>query len=61
MRFDIIIIGAGPGGVAAGFLAKQANKSYVILEKGKRVYQGIINSHPRGKKVYQLGIRNEGR
>jgi thioredoxin reductase len=50
--YDIIIIGAGPGGVAAGILAQKANVPYLILEKGKRVFQGIIDSYPKGKRVY---------
>jgi thioredoxin reductase len=50
--YDIIVIGAGPGGVAAGILAQKANLSYIILEKGKRVFQGIIDSYPKGKRVY---------
>jgi len=50
--YDILIIGAGPGGVAAGYEAGQKGYSHIILEKGKRVFQGIINSYPKGKKVY---------
>ena len=51
-RYDIVIIGAGPGGLAAGIKAKEAGKSYVIIEKGKKVFQGIIDSYPKGKSVY---------
>ncbi len=50
--FDIIIIGAGPGGVAAGILAQKGGASYIILEKGKSVFQGIHDSYPKGKRVY---------
>ena len=50
--YDVVIIGGGPGGVAAGILAQKANQTYVILEKGKRVLQGVIDSYPRGKRVY---------
>ena len=50
--YDVVIIGGGPGGVAAGALAKAAGLSYLILEKGRRVFQGIIDSYPKGKKVY---------
>ncbi len=50
--YDILIIGAGPGGVAAGYEAGQKGCSHIILEKGKRLFQGIINSYPKGKKVY---------
>lgn len=51
-KHDIVIIGAGPGGLAAGIKAKEAGLSYVILEKGKKVFQGIIDSYPKGKSVY---------
>lgn len=49
---DIVIIGGGPGGVAAGMLAKKVNKSCIIIEKGKKVFQGIIDTFPKGKSVY---------
>ena len=51
-RYDIVIIGAGPGGLACAMEAARRGLSYVILEKGVRVFQGIIDSYPRGKKVY---------
>ena len=50
--YDVVIIGAGPGGLAAGIKAAEAGKSYIVLEKGKKVLQGIIDSYPKGKKVY---------
>jgi thioredoxin reductase len=50
--YDVLIIGAGPGGVAAGYAAGQKGYSHIILEKGKQVFQGIIDSYPKGKKVY---------
>jgi thioredoxin reductase len=51
-RHEIVIIGAGPGGIAAAVKAQEAGKSYVVLEKGSRVLQGVIDSYPKGKKVY---------
>jgi len=57
--YDIVIIGAGPGGLGAGIIAANAGKSYIILEKGKRVLQGIIDSYPKGKKVYPTIPKNE--
>ncbi len=56
---DLVIIGAGPGGIAAGFRCMEEKKSYVIIEKGKRVLQGIIDSYPKGKKVYPTIPRGE--
>ncbi|HCY85626.1 MAG TPA: pyridine nucleotide-disulfide oxidoreductase [Desulfobacteraceae bacterium] len=51
-KLDILIVGAGPGGMAAGILAKQAGLSYAIIEKGGNPMQGIIDTYPKGKKVY---------
>lgn len=51
-KLDMVIVGSGPGGMAAGILAKRKNLSYIILEKGHNPMQGIINTYPKGKKVY---------
>ena len=51
-NLDILIVGAGPGGMAAGIMARQAGRSYLILEKGGNPMQGIIDTYPKGKKVY---------
>ena len=51
-KLDLVIVGSGPGGMAAGILAKQKNLSYIILEKGHNPMQGIIDTYPKGKKVY---------
>ncbi len=50
--YDVAIVGAGPGGLACAIKAKELGLSYVILEKGKKILQGIIDSYPSGKKVY---------
>ncbi|MEE8484827.1 MAG: NAD(P)-binding domain-containing protein, partial [Nitrospinota bacterium] len=49
---DLIIIGAGPGGLAAATQAKKQGLDAIVLEKGGKIFQGIIDSYPRGKKVY---------
>ncbi len=49
---DVIIVGSGPGGLAAALLAKQHSRSFLILEKGGQTMQGIIDTYPKGKKVY---------
>lgn len=51
-KLDVVIIGSGPGGLAASLLAKMNRRSYVILEKGSSAMQGIIDTYPKGKKVY---------
>ena len=51
-KLDIVIIGSGPGGLSAAVIAKQQSKSCLILEKGSQTMQGIIDTYPKGKKVY---------
>jgi glycine/D-amino acid oxidase-like deaminating enzyme len=50
--YDVAIVGAGPGGLAGAIKAKELGLRYLLLEKGTKVFQGIIDSYPRGKKVY---------
>ncbi|MDY6986601.1 MAG: NAD(P)-binding domain-containing protein [Thermodesulfobacteriota bacterium] len=50
--YDVVIIGAGPGGLACAIKAKELGLKYVIVEKGRRILQGIIDSYPKGKRVY---------
>ena len=49
---DAVIIGGGPGGLAAAIKLQELGRRCVIIEKGRRVMQGIIDSYPRGKPVY---------
>ncbi len=51
-KLDMIIIGSGPGGLSSALLAKKESRSYLILEKGQKIMQGIIDTYPKGKKVY---------
>ena len=39
-RYDVAIVGAGPGGLACAVKAQELGLSYVLLEKGKNVMQG---------------------
>ena len=50
--YDIIIVGAGPGGIAAAVKAKEAGLNCLIIEKGEDIFSGILSSYPTGKKVY---------
>lgn len=52
VTYDVIIVGAGPGGIAAALKAKEYNISCVVIEKGQKVFDGICESYPAGKKVY---------
>ncbi len=56
---DIGIVGAGPGGIACALQAQKHNLSFLIIEKGRRIFQGIIDSYPKGKKVYATIPRSE--
>jgi thioredoxin reductase len=51
-KLDLIIVGSGPGGLTIGLLAQKNSQSYMIVEKGSQVMQGIIETYPKGKKVY---------
>ena len=48
--YDIIIIGAGPAGIAAGLEAQKSNLNFVILESAKK-FNTIVN-FPKGKPIY---------
>jgi thioredoxin reductase len=50
--YDVIIIGGGPAGLSAAYLCHKSELSYLVLESGKAVFQGIANSYPEGKLVY---------
>jgi thioredoxin reductase len=49
---DVIIIGGGPAGLATAYLCHKQGLSYLVLESGKTIFQGIANSYPAGKLVY---------
>lgn len=50
--YDVIIIGGGPAGLATAYLCHKHGLSYLVLESGKAVFQGIANTYPQGKLVY---------
>ena len=51
-KYDVIIVGGGPGGVAAAYLCHKNGLSHLLLESGKAIFQGIANTYPEGKNVY---------
>ncbi|MHC1724769.1 MAG: NAD(P)-binding domain-containing protein [Syntrophobacteraceae bacterium] len=51
-RVDVVIVGAGPGGLAAAIRGRELGLDVIVLEKGSRVFQGILDTYPKGKKVY---------
>ncbi|MBK7994479.1 MAG: NAD(P)-binding domain-containing protein [Blastocatellia bacterium] len=40
--YDLIIIGAGPAGIAAAYTAQKLQLNYLVLEKAKLQIQFII-------------------
>lgn len=48
--FDLIIIGAGPAGIAAAYEAKKLNISYVVIEKG--LIGNTVYNYPVGLTVF---------
>lgn len=50
--YDVIIVGGGPAGLATAYLCHKHQLSYLVLETGKAIFQGIANTYPEGKLVY---------
>ncbi|GFO54690.1 pyridine nucleotide-disulfide oxidoreductase [Geomonas sp. Red276] len=50
--YDVVIVGGGPGGVAAAYLAHKNGLSHLLIEAGKAVFHGISTTYPEGKNVY---------
>lgn len=50
--YDVIIIGGGPAGLSTAYLCHKHGLSYLVLESGKSIFQGIANTYPEGKLVY---------
>lgn len=51
-HYDVLIIGGGPAGLSTAFICHRQGLSYLVLESGKAVFQGIANTYPQGKLVY---------
>lgn len=49
--FDMIVIGAGPSGIAAGIEAKIKNKEVLVLEKTDTICQTLVKFYKEGKRV----------
>jgi len=50
--YDVLIIGGGPAGLSTAYICHKQGLSYLVLESGKNVFQGIANTYPQGKLVY---------
>jgi thioredoxin reductase len=51
-NYDVLIIGGGPAGLSTAYLCHKNGLSYLVLESGKAIFQGIANTYPEGKLVY---------
>ena len=47
MNYDVVVIGAGPGGMTAAMYASRANLSVLLLDRG--IYGGTLTTLPRSK------------
>jgi thioredoxin reductase len=59
LQFDLIIVGAGPAGLAAAIRAKELGLKYLVIEKGRETLSGITEFYPRGKKIYPTVPKGE--
>jgi len=50
-KVDLIVIGAGPCGIACGVEAKLAKKDVLILEKSNTICQTLVQFYKEGKRV----------
>src|SRR5512138_3177652 len=50
--YDVLIVGGGPAGLSTAYICHKQGLSYLVLESGKNVFQGIANTYPAGKLVY---------
>ena len=51
-KYDVIVIGAGPGGLTAGLYASRANLSVLILDRG--IYGGQMNNTAEVEKLSRI-------
>lgn len=56
---DVLIVGAGPAGIAAGLAVLEAGRSVVVLEQD--VFGGAVRHYPRQKIVMSRGFQLPGR
>ncbi len=52
-KYDVVVIGAGPGGMTAALYASRANLKVAMLDRG--IYGGNMNNTARSKTI--LGLR----
>jgi len=55
MAFDVLIIGAGPAGLTAGYLLSKAGKSVVVLEQDPRSVGGISRTAEHEGFLFDIG------
>lgn len=49
--YDLVIVGAGPAGIACAVEAKLKNKTVLLLEKGDKISQSMRTFYKEGKRV----------
>lgn len=59
MVYDVVIIGAGPGGIAAAAKAKELELRYLLVEKGPDLLSGMREFYPKGKRIYPTVPKKE--
>lgn len=49
LDYDVLIVGAGPGGISAGITAANVGLGHAVLEKGPGVLRTLVEHYPKGK------------
>jgi thioredoxin reductase len=58
--YEYCVIGAGPAGIQMGLFLEQANRSYVVLERGEGAGT-FFKKYPRHRTLISLNKRHTGR
>ncbi len=59
MKYDVVIIGSGLGGLECGYILARQGMQVLVLEQGKQP-GGCLQSYQRGKLTYDTGFHYVG-
>ncbi len=59
MKYDVVIIGSGLGGLECGYILARQGRNVLLLEQGKQP-GGCLQSYRRGKQTFDTGFHYVG-